>query len=58
MKLFKACGALLLANDTKRLLFLLSDNDTHSNTWGLAGGKVEDTETIMQALSREIIEEV
>lgn len=58
MKLFKACGALLLANNTKRLLFLLRDNDTHSNTWGLAGGKVEDTETIMQALSREIYEEV
>ena len=58
VKLFKACGALLLANDTRRLLFLLRDNDTHSNTWGLVGGKVEDTETIMQALSREIIEEV
>jgi 8-oxo-dGTP pyrophosphatase MutT (NUDIX family) len=57
LKLFKACGALLLSYKTKRLLFLLRDNDTHSNTWGLVGGKVEDNETVMQALLREIDEE-
>lgn len=57
IKLFKACGALLLANDTKRALFLLRDNDTHSNTWGLVGGKVEDNESVIQALHREIKEE-
>ena len=58
IKLFKACGALLLANDTKRVLFLLRDDDTYSNTWGLVGGKVENEETVMEALRREIFEEV
>jgi 8-oxo-dGTP pyrophosphatase MutT (NUDIX family) len=58
IKLFKACGALLLANNTKRVLFLLRDDDTYSNTWGLVGGKVENEETVMEALRREIFEEV
>jgi 8-oxo-dGTP pyrophosphatase MutT (NUDIX family) len=58
LNVFKACGALLLANDTKRVLFLLRGNDTYSNTWGLVGGKVESTESVMQALKREIYEEV
>ena len=57
LRLFKACGAFLLANDTKRSLFLLRSDDTHSNTWGLVGGRVEDDESVTQALDREIEEE-
>jgi 8-oxo-dGTP pyrophosphatase MutT (NUDIX family) len=58
IKLFTACGALLLANKTKRTLFLLRDNDTHSNTWGLVGGRVEEDESVIEALHREIKEEI
>ena len=57
-KLFKAVGAFLLSVDTKRTLFLLRDNDSHSNTWGLVGGKIEDNESAIEALHREMTEEI
>ncbi len=57
-KLIQATGALFLARSTQRYLFLLRDDDSHSNTWGLVGGRVEIDETIINCLYREISEEI
>jgi 8-oxo-dGTP pyrophosphatase MutT (NUDIX family) len=54
----RAVGGMLLARETSRVLYLLRDQDTYSNTWGLVGGKVEQGETAMDALRREMIEEL
>lgn len=54
----ESCGALIYARSTKRYLFLLRDHDRHSGSWGLVGGKVEDGETVIDGLRREIQEEI
>lgn len=53
----KACGALLYAKNTNRVLFLLRDT-SYNNTWGLVGGKCEFNESVTDALRREINEEI
>lgn len=57
-KLIQATGALFLARSTQRYLFLLRDDDSHTNTWGLVGGRVENDEQIINCLHREISEEI
>lgn len=54
----RACGAVVYAKDTHRVLFLLRNGDKHQNTWALAGGKAEANENIAEALNRELIEEI
>lgn len=54
----KACGAIIYARNTHRVLFLLRNGERHGNTWALAGGKVEAEESISQALKRELNEEI
>jgi 8-oxo-dGTP pyrophosphatase MutT (NUDIX family) len=56
--MIKAAGALFLSRSTERYLFLLRDDDTYSNTWGLVGGRVENNEQIINCLYREINEEI
>jgi len=53
-----AVGALFISVATQRGLFLLRDQDTYSNTWGLVGGTVEFGETLYGGLVREINEEL
>jgi ADP-ribose pyrophosphatase YjhB (NUDIX family) len=53
-----AAGALIISAKTARALFLLRDQDTYSDTWGLVGGQLNYNETIQQGLSREITEEI
>ena len=51
-------GALFYSQQTKRYLFLLRNGAKHNGHWGLVGGKVEQNETPIQGLLREISEEI
>lgn len=51
-------GALIYSRATKRYLFLLRNGAKHSGEWGLVGGKIDQGEMPMQALKREISEEI
>jgi len=52
------CGALIYSIKTKRYLFLLRNQKRHAGSWGLVGGGVEPGESPVDALHREIAEEI
>lgn len=54
----ESCGALIYCTSSKRYLFLLRNSDKFSKTWGLVGGKIENQETMLHGLEREIQEEL
>lgn len=54
----KAVGVWFLAKDTRRYLYLLRNDTKHPDTWGLPGGKVNASETLLGGMERECIEEL
>lgn len=52
------CGALIYSIQTKRYLFLLRNQKRHAGSWGLVGGGVDAGESPIEALQREIVEEI
>ena len=54
----QSIGTIFFSIATKRYLFLLRSKDSHGDTWAFVGGKVEQDESAIQGLSREIIEEI
>jgi len=54
----ESCGALIYCTATQRYLFLLRNGGKFANTWGLAGGKLENSESMLVGLVREIREEL
>lgn len=51
-------GALIYARSTNRYLFLLRTKSRYAGSWGIAGGKIDRNETVIQGLVREIQEEI
>jgi len=51
-------GTFIYSVSTGRYLFLLRDGDKYSGTWGLAGGKIDPGELLLESLYRELSEEL
>ncbi len=53
-----AVGVWFYAVDTQRYLYLMREDSKHPDTWGLPGGRIEGTETLIEAITRECQEEL
>ena len=53
----QSVGTVFFSRNTKRFLFLLRSESSYDNTWAFVGGKVDNGESVLDALHREIKEE-
>ena len=51
-------GTFIYSTSTHRYLFLLRNTAKYAGTWGLAGGKIDANEHILESLTRELKEEL
>lgn len=51
-------GTIFYSISTKRVLFVLRNNEFKASTWAYVGGKIEPNESPLSALTREIKEEI
>lgn len=51
-------GTFIYSTTTQRYLFLLRNTAKYSGTWGLAGGKIDTDEQLLESLHRELREEL
>lgn len=59
VRLFRGVGAIIVSKATGNVLTVLrSPRESYPNTWSFAGGKVEQDESELHALERELIEEL
>ena len=56
--LIEGVGTFIYCTTTHRYLFLLRNSSKYSGTWGLAGGKIEAGEQLLESLYRELNEEI
>ena len=51
-------GTFIFCVKTRRYLFLLRNSSKYAGTWGLAGGKIDAGEQLLESLHRELQEEI
>jgi 8-oxo-dGTP pyrophosphatase MutT (NUDIX family) len=56
--LIEGVGTFIYSVSTRRYLFLLRNTTKYSSTWGLAGGKIDAGEYLLESLHRELSEEL
>lgn len=56
--IIKAVGVWFYCARTQRYLYLMRNDSKYPNTWGLAGGKAEPGENLLESVVRECTEEL
>jgi 8-oxo-dGTP pyrophosphatase MutT (NUDIX family) len=56
--LIEGVGTFIYSTSTQRYLFLLRNSSKYAGTWGLAGGKIDIGEQLLDSLYRELREEL